>query len=167
MGMLEKVDEKQKSSIWYSFATNYVFSDNNEVLPISGVDNLFLKQAKVIEDLYNTGESCIIVGRCSDYILKDKKNVIKIFIYSSDMNFKINRKIKFENLDKETAQKKILQIDKERAEYYKHFTTQTWGDKDNYDLCIDTSTLGVASTIDILENYINSRIKSNTEKNHR
>lgn len=159
MEMLEKVDEKQKSSFWYSFATNYVFSNNSEVAPISGVDNLFLKQAKVIEDLYNSGESSIIVGRCSDYILKGEKNVIKLFIYSSDMTFKVNRKIKYENLNADTAEKKIKQVDKQRAEYYKHFTTQTWGDRDNYDLCIDTSKLGVEQTIDVLEQYIIKRIK--------
>lgn len=158
MAMLEKVDEKQKSSFWYSFATNYVFSNDNEVSPISAEDNLFLKQAKVIEDLYNVKESSIIIGRCSDYILKDNQNVIKIFIYSSDKEFKVNRKIKFENLDVATAEKKIKQVDKQRAEYYKHFTSQIWGDRNNYDLCIDTSKLGVVQTIDILENYIRRRI---------
>ncbi len=158
MTMLKKVDEKQKSSFWYSFATNYVFSNDNEVSPISAEDNLFLKQAKVIEDLYNGKESSIIIGRCSDYILKDNQNVIKIFIYSSDMEFKVNRKIKFENLDVATAEKKIKQVDKQRAEYYKHFTSQIWGDRNNYDLCIDTFKLGVVQTIDILENYIRRRI---------
>ncbi len=159
MAMLEKVDEKQKSSFWYGFATNYVFSNNNELSPISADDNLFLKQAKVIEDLYNSGESSIIIGRCSDYILKDNQNVIKIFIYSSDMEFKVNRKIKFENLNSTIAKKKIKQTDKERTEYYKHFTNQTWGDRNNYDLCIDTSKIGVKQTIDILEDYIVKRVK--------
>lgn len=156
---LEKADEKQKSSFWYGFATNYVFSDTNNVLPISADDNLFLKQAKIIEDLYNNKESSIIVGRCSDYILKDKLNVIKLFIYSSDMDYKINRKIKYENLSKVDAEKKIKKTDKQRAEYYKHFTTQTWGDRSNYDLCVDTSKIGVEKTIDILETYIRKRIK--------
>lgn len=159
MEMLEKVDEKQKSSFWYGFATNYVFSNNNEVSPVSADDNLFLKQAKIIEDLYNSGENSIIIGRCSDYILKNNKNVIKLFIYSSDMDFKVNRKIKFENLNEATAKKKIKQVDKQRAEYYKHFTNQTWGDRNNYDLCIDTSKIGILQTIDILESYINKRIK--------
>jgi putative MATE family efflux protein len=157
--MLEKVDEKQKSSFWYGFATNYVFSNNDEVSPISADDNIFLKQAKVIEDLYDAKESAIIVGRCSDYILRDKVNVIKLFIYSSDMDFKINRKAQYENLNKTIAEKKIRQKDKERAEYYKHFTSQTWGDRDNYDLCIDTSKLGIDETIDVLENYISKRVK--------
>lgn len=155
--MLEKVDEKQKSSFWYSFATNYAFSENGEVSPISADDNLFLKQAKVIEDLYNT-ESCVIVGRCSDYILKDKPNVIKLFIYSSDIDFKINRKVKFENLNKNEAKAKIKQVDKQRAEYYKRFTTKKWGDKNNYEISIDTSKLGVEGSIDVLESYIRKRI---------
>lgn len=75
------------------------------------------------------------------------------------MDFKVNRKIKFENLNADTAEKKIKQIDRERAEYYKHFTTKDWGDRDNYDLCIDTSKLGVEETINILESYIGRRIK--------
>ena len=159
ISMLEKVDEKQKSSFWYSFATNYVFSKDSEVLPISAEDNLFLKQAKVIEDLYNSKESAVIIGRCSDYILKDKANVIKIFIYSSDIDFKINRKVKFENLTKTIAERKIKKIDKERAEYYKHFTNQVWGDRNNYDICVDTSKLDISQTIDILDNYIRKRVE--------
>ena len=158
MAMLEKVDEKQKSSFWYGFATNYVFSKSNELSPISADDNLFLKQAKVIEDLYHGKESSIIIGRCSDYILKDHQNVLKVFIYSSDMDFKVNRKVKFENLNPTIAKKKIREMDKQRAEYYKHFTNQSWGDRNNYDLCVDTSKLGVNQTIDILEDYINKFI---------
>lgn len=157
--MLEKVDENQKSSFWYGFATNYVFPGNKEVLSVSADDNLFLKQSKVIEELYNSKESSIIVGRCSDYILKDKKNVIKLFIYSSDFEFKVNRKMKYDNLNREFAEKKIKQIDKQRSEYYNHFTSKVWGSKENYDLCIDTSKIGVDETINVLEYYINKRIK--------
>ena len=157
LNMLEQVDEKQKSSFWYSFATNYVPA-NDKVNPISGEDNLFLKQAKVIEDLYNH-ENCIIIGRCSDYILKDKPGVISLFIYSKDEKFKVNRKVEFANLSSKVAEKKIKQIDKERANYYRHFTNQIWGDKSNYDFVIDSSELGIEKTIDILEEYIKLRMK--------
>ncbi len=75
------------------------------------------------------------------------------------MDFKVDRKIKFENLTLSTAKRKIKQVDKQRAEYYKHFTSQTWGDRNNYDLCIDTSKLGIVQTIDMLEDYINKRVK--------
>lgn len=154
---LKKVDEKEKSSFWYSFATNYVFDKNDKVLPISASDDLFLKQAKVIEELYEK-ENCIIIGRCSDYILKDKSNVIKIFIYSSDIDFKINRKMQYEDISKKEATKKIQKMDKERADYYKHFTSNEWGNKANYNISIDTSTLGVEESIDLLEEYIKIKI---------
>jgi len=158
METLEKVDEKEKSSFWYSFATNYVFSKNENISPVSASDFFFLKQAKLIEELYEK-ENCIIIGRCSDYILKNKSNVIKVFVYASDMDFKINRKMKYENLNKQDTMKKIQKKDKERAEYYKHFTNQKWGDKSNYDISIDTSKLGIDQTIELLEMYINKRIK--------
>ncbi len=158
MKTLEKVDEKEKSSFWYGFATNYVFTKNKDVLPVSAPDSIFLKQAKAIEELY-AKENCIIIGRCSDYILKDKENVIKIFVYATDMDFKINRKMKYEKMSEEDARKKIQKIDRERAEYYTHFTSQKWGDKSNYDMSVDTSKLEMEETITMLENYIRLRIK--------
>lgn len=157
MKTLKKVDEKEKSSFWYSFATNYVFGKEDEAMPISATDNLFLKQAKVIEELYEQ-ENCIIIGRCSDYVLKGKKNVINVFVYSSDLDFKIQRKMEFEKITQKEAIKKIQKIDKERADYYKHFTTQKWGAKENYDISIDTSKLGIEQTIDMLEQYIKARL---------
>ena len=157
LAMLEKVDEKQKSSFWYSFATNYVVVDE-KINPISIEDSLFLKQAKTIEELYNQ-ENCIIIGRCSDFILKDKEGVISVFIYSADEEFKINRKMNFEKLTFKEAKKKIQKIDKERANYYNHFTNQVWGDKKNYDLAIDSSKIGIDATIDLLEKYIKLNIK--------
>ena len=155
--MLEKVDEKQKTSYWYGFATNYAFNKDGEVTPISAEDNLFLKQAKVIEDLYNQ-ESCVIIGRCSDFILKDKPNVMSVFIYASDMDFKLDRKKDLEKINVKEARKKIEKTDKQRAEYYKRFTSQTWGDKNNYEICIDTSKVGVDKTIDLLEGYVKEKM---------
>ncbi len=89
LDLLKSVDGKQKLSFWYGFASNYVFANNNQPLPISPEDSLFLKQCHTIENLYEN-ENCIIIGRCADFILKDRPNVIKIFIYSSDLEFKIN-----------------------------------------------------------------------------
>lgn len=77
------------------------------------------------------------------------------------MDFKINRKMKYENLSRKDATTKIKEIDKERSEYYKYFTAQDWKDKSNYDISIDSSKLGVEKTIDLLEDYIKSRIKDN------
>lgn len=157
MDTLKSVDERQKSSFWYGFATNYVFSKDN-LSAISAEDDLFLKQARVIEELYDN-EDCIIIGRCADYILKDKPNVINVFIGSSDVDFRIKRKTELEKILEKDAIKKIEKIDKERSNYYKHYTNQEWGDKRNYEICLDTSKIGVDECIDLLENYIKTRIK--------
>lgn len=153
--LLKSVDEKQKSSFWYGFASNYVFNKDEKLSPVSPEDSLFLKQCKTIENLYES-ENCIIIGRCADFILKDKPNVIKIFVYSSDMQFKIDRKVKFENCTEKDAIEKIKTIDKQRADYYNHFTSLNWGDKQNYDICLDTSRIGVEQSINIIENSVKS-----------
>ena len=160
--LLKSVDEKQKSSFWYGFASNYVF-ENEKLLPISPEDSLFLKQCNTIENLYET-ENCIVVGRCADFILKDRPNVIKIFVYASDTQFKIDRKVKHDNCTEKEAIEKIKTIDKQRADYYKHFTSRNWGDKENYDLCLDTSEIGVEQSIDIIEKYVKDFIKEKLEK---
>ena len=157
--LLKSVDEKQKSSFWYGFASNYVFEDE-KLLPISPEDSLFLKQCNTIENLYAT-ESCIIVGRCADFILKNKPNVIRIFVYASDAQFKIDRKVELENCTEKEALEKLKAIDKQRADYYKHFTSQNWGDKENYDLCLDTSKVGVEQSIDVIEKYVKDLLKKN------
>ncbi len=157
--LLNSVDEKNKSSFWYGFANSYVFSKNkDQVLPISPEDGLFLKQCRTIENLYEN-ESCVIVGRCADYILKNRPNVIKIFVYSKDQEFKVQRKAKLENCEEDVIREKVKTVDKGRAEYYKHFTSQIWGDKENYDLCIDTSVVGLENAINLIETYVKSSIK--------
>lgn len=158
MKTLESLDEKQKSSFWYGFATNYVFAKDGNISPVSGEDNLFLKQARIIEELYEK-ENCVIIGRCSDFILKDRPNVISVFIYSSNLDFKIKRKNELEKISIDAARKKISKIDKERANHYNHYTSQIWGDKNNYDISIDSSKLGMDKTVNILFDYITEKLK--------
>ena len=117
-------------------------------------EKLFIEQAKIIEELAKK-EDCIIIGRCSNIILKNKPNVLNIFVYSSDMNFKINRKMKYGNFkDIYEAEKMIQTIDEERAKYYNYYTGKEWGNKDDFDLLIDTSKIGVDNTVKLLKDYI-------------
>lgn len=164
MEILDSVDERRKSSFWYGFATNYVF-DKDNLMPISPEDNLFLKQCKCIEEI-SENENCIVVGRCADFILKDRPNVIKIFVYSSNLQFKVDRKMKFDNCSEEEAKEKIKIIDKQRSDYYNHFTSLKWGDKTNYDLCVDTSSLGTDASVDIILSYVKNYLKLKGEKKH-
>ena len=156
--LLKNVDEKQKNSFWYTLAMSSFSSTEsvNSLTELPTNDKIFIEEAKVIEELAEK-ESCIIIGRCSNVILRDHPNAIHIFVYSSDMDFKVNRKMKYGNLDEKTARKLIAKTDKERASYYAYFTNEVWGDKKSYDLCIDTSKIGVEKTVELIEHYVRSK----------
>ena len=94
-------------------------------------------------------ESCVIIGRCANFILKDKENVIKVFIYGN-MEDKIKRATKFYGLDKQKAQKEIKRIDKLRANHYKYYTQAKWDDSSNYDICINSDAFGVEKTAQMI-----------------
>ena len=156
--LLEQADEKQKNSFWYTLAMSS-FSNTDSVNSLTDLpteDRIFIEEAKVIEELADT-ESCIIVGRCSNAILKDKYNVVNIFVYSSDFDFKVKRKIKLENIDEKAAIKLIHKTDKDREAYYNYFSNEKWGDRNGYDLSIDTSKLKMEDAIELIEKYVRIR----------
>ena len=113
---------------------------------------IIIEESNLIKELAQ--ESCVIIGRCADYILKDQKNVTKIFIYS-DMKNKIKRATKYYKLNKKTAEKEINKINKLRSNHYKHYTGETWNNPENYDLCINSDTLGVEDTAELICKLIN------------
>ena len=111
--------------------------------------------SKTIEELADTN-SCIILGRNSNNVLKDRKNVINIFIYSNDLEFKVKRKMQLENLTYKEALNKLKKVDKRRKKYYESLNPkQTWGNKRNYDYLIDSSILGVDGTVDLIIDIYN------------
>lgn len=149
--LLQENDEKKKDSFWSTISlTSYpsVLSQND----LSNNERAFLKTAKVIEKL-SENENCIIIGRCSNRILKERDYVLNVFVYSADMEFKKQRKMKLDNLSEKEVEKKIKKMDKERATYYNYHIGGTWGNKKEYDLCIDTSKVGVENTIELIETY--------------
>ncbi len=110
-------------------------------------------QNNVLEAIAKKG-SCIIVGRCADYILKEH-NPYKIFIYA-DMEYKQQRIMNNYKDAKNTAYENILKSDKNRARFYNETTGQAWGAKENYDLCINSS-IGVEETVNLIYNYLSNR----------
>lgn len=154
--ILEEADEKQEQSFWYTFAKNFYASEESidSLVEIPSNEKMFIEQAKVIEYLANN-EDCIIIGRCSNIILDNKNNVFNVFVYSSDFDFKVNRKMQYGNFtDRDEAIRTINRIDNERATYYNYFTKQQWGDRNNYDLMIDTSKIGVDNAVELIKEYI-------------
>lgn len=115
---------------------------------LSNADQLFIAESNLIKEVASK-ESCVIVGRCADFILKENENTINIFIYS-DMKNKIERATKFYNLDSKEAEKEIKRINKLRSNHYQYYTGKEWKNPSNYDLCINSDTLGVEATADLI-----------------
>lgn len=108
-------------------------------------------QDKVIRKIADNG-SCVIVGRAADYVLREYSNVVRIFIYASK-KFKIQRVMEVYGDDKETAAKNIRRSDEARAAYYKNISGNTWGDRQNYELLLDSSA-GLDACADVICEYV-------------
>lgn len=115
-------------------------------------DNLFNYQAKIIKELAKT-ESCIIIGRAADYVLRDDPNVIRLFCYAPKDDC-VKRVMEADGLDAKEAAKKIEKIDKFRADYYHYYTGGEWNDARNYNLCLDTTSMSYEQLIEIVETFI-------------
>lgn len=115
---------------------------------LSGKDEIFIKETELIQKIAEE-ESCVIVGRCADFILKDNKNTLKVFIYNDDEG-KIERATKFYGMNKENAEREIKKIDKQRANHYKYYTGRDWKDYSNYDICINSDVLGVEKSAELI-----------------
>ena len=124
---------------------SFKYKDNND-------DRIFIAEEKVIKDLARK-ESCIIVGRCADYILKDNKDTIKVFLYSSDTD-KVNRAVKYYGLEKDKALKQINKINNERAKHYRYYTNRDWYDLSNYDVALNVDYLGVEQTAESIKQIV-------------
>ena len=118
-------------------------------------DKLFEFQSEAIRKLASQ-ESCIIIGRCADNILKDYKNVVRIFIYADFESCVQTVMDRFGYTAKE-SEKKILSIDKERSEYYIYHTGNDWRNATNYDLCINSGEIGFDKVIKMVKEYIKIR----------
>lgn len=106
-------------------------------------------QRKVIIELAEK-ESCIIVGRCAYYILKDKADCLRVFIYASMEKRAERITTVYGDVSRETPEKRLRDKDKRRSAYYSYYTDMTWGDPHNYNICLDSGVLGFETCRDIL-----------------
>ncbi len=114
--------------------------------------NLFNFQAKIIKELADK-EPAVIVGRCADFILRDREDVIKLFIYC-DEDTAVRNVIEAYGGSEKDAKKLIETTDKDRREYYKHYTGREWTDARNYNICLNTSRLDYDTCLEIILGYI-------------
>ena len=157
--VFKSVDEKAANSLLYSLSMGmYNFGSGFSAmgdLPVN--DKLYLLQHKIIKEIAEK-ESCVIVGRCADYVLKDNPNCVNIFIYA-DMEYRKQESVKRHGIDAARAEHIINKTDKSRANYYSFYSGRKWGAVENYDLCIDSSKLSEEKTVDLIVEYINMREK--------
>lgn len=150
-------DEKVKNTRLFKIAQN-VYS--GELIPpesddFTSTDNLFNYQAKIIRKLAEE-ESCIIVGRCADFVLKDYDNVLSVFVHAPH-DFCMEQAARKHSMNAKELDRFIQKTDKHRAEYYKYHTGREWTDARNYDLCLDSSKLGFERCVDEIIAYMKVR----------
>lgn len=121
-------------------------------------ENLFNYTAKVIKELAEK-KSCIIVGRCADFILRDRSDVVRVFVWADEENCVKNAAEVKGIIDRKEALKTISATDKSRAEYYKAHTGNDWNDARNYDLCLNSGDLGFDKCVKIITEYVNIKLK--------
>ena len=152
--MLENHDERPTNSFLYNLVMDtYSFGYNASSfvdMPIS--HKVFLAQFDTIKKIAEEGP-CVIVGRCADYALSDFKNCIHLFIYGDEAT-KIKRISEKYNLSEQKAKEMIIKKDKQRQSYYNYYSSKKWGRADSYDLCINSSILGVDGTVKLITQYI-------------
>lgn len=121
-------------------------------------ENLFNYQAMVIKQIAEEG-SCVIVGRCADYVLRDDPSVVRVFIYADEEACIKNAADVKGITDRREAFKTIASTDKERAAYYKAHTGREWIDARNYDLCLNSGNLGFDKCVEIITNFIGIKLQ--------
>lgn len=153
---LEQSDEMPTKSFFSGLPTMNlsVFSDGGLSRGFWGSDQLFRLQSDQILKIAQRG-SCIFVGRCADYILRDHPSMVSVFI-SADLEDRISRIQQKDHVSREEAQKMIEKVDRKRSAYYNYYTYQTWGAAKTYDLCVNSSRLGIAGSAALIASFLRS-----------
>ena len=139
-------DQKKTQSLLYHL---YIGS---QILPAS--DMIFIAQSRVIKDLY-AKESCVIVGRCADYILRGKENVINIFVHAP-LESRVARVRDGYGEKADNYKAYVMKKDKSRVAYYNYFADDAWGKAQTYDISIN-SDIGIEKSVDIIVDYIKAK----------
>lgn len=150
---IEQFEEKNPSSFLYSLIMGSTAVSYNQPLH----QQLYLAQTKVIKDIAER-ESCIFVGRCADYVLKNMPELLSVFVHAS-MSDCVKRIQMTTNITPQEAELLIMRTNKTRSEYYRHFTDEIWGSSKNYHLSIDSSDLTADGAADLIMEHLKIREK--------
>lgn len=155
----EKADEKAARGIVGGvFGMRFPFISESAMIGTNCLSNdaLFKVQSDVIRKLASQ-KSCLFVGRCADYILRDHPRCANIFI-SASHDDRVARLCRLHNINEQAAEEMMVKADKRRSEYYNYYSYKTWGAASTYHLCINSSALGVEDTTNFIENFIRQKL---------
>lgn len=152
--LFETHDEKPTSSFLYSlvmdtYSMGYSTGTYTD-MPLN--HKVFLAQFEAIKKIAEEGP-CVLVGRCADYALESKDNVLSVFIHA-DLDSRIRRIARDMDLTDAKAKDLILKQDKKRASYYNYYTNKKWGDAESYHLCLCSSKLGIDGTVEAIKDVV-------------
>lgn len=150
----EKAEDKATNSLLYSLAMGINVYGNQD-FGFSGLsldDRIFLAQSDVIRKVADEGP-CVIVGRCADYVLREREDVFNIFIRAT-MDFRLDRAINNYGVEEKKAADFILKNDKRRGNYYSYHVGEKWMNLNNYDMVVCSSVMGIENTVDCICVYL-------------
>ena len=153
--IFENHDEKPTNSFLYSLVMDTYSVSGYSAAPFLDMPlnhKVFLAQFETIKKIAEK-ESCVIVGRCADYALSDNPDCINIFIHA-DLDVRIKNVSRNLNITENKARDIINKTDKQRASYYNYYTSKKWGDLKSYNLCIDSSILGIDGTVELIKQAV-------------
>lgn len=150
-------DDRISGTSIFDVAKRVYDSHPREELPeenetFTDTENLYLYQTAIIRELADR-ESCVIVGRCANYILKDRPNTLKVFIHAP-IDYRYKRIRSLYDMDETMLLSYIRGMDKHKADYYRHYTGAEWSDASYYDISIDSGRLGISGSVDAIKKYI-------------
>ena len=149
--VLKKTDETAANSLLYTLArgSNVVGTTMHFGYKMPINDKLFILQSEVIKG-YAKGGSCVIIGRCADYVLREEKDIFRLFIYGDIEHRKARVAARHPEIKTSQIVDVINKTDRRRASYYNFYTGNKWGKYDNYDMAINSSTLGIDGTANVI-----------------
>lgn len=154
-----QADERLKISSWFKVLKRPYEGEllSPESSGFVSDENLFNYQAKIIKDLAQK-ESCVIVGRCADYVLRDYPNVMSVFVHA-DKEFCLARSLERNSMTRPEMEKFIEKTDKYRGDFYRYYTGHQWEDARNYDLCLNSGKLGFEKCVEAIKGYMKVRFE--------
>ena len=150
----ERAEDKATNSLLYSLAMGINVYGNQD-FGFSGLsldDRIFLAQSDIIRKVAEEGP-CVIVGRCADYVLRERENVFNVFVRAS-MEFRLERAVKLYGIEQRKAADVILKNDKRRGNYYNYHVGEKWNNLNNYDLVVSSDVMGIDNVVKCISVYL-------------